>query len=220
MDRPPGAYRPTASVPTKRTLLYLLKRAPDTPLAEIARTLEISRTATLKHLVRLEADGLVQRSYLRGRQGRPRACFRLSSSAQTAFPVAYTETALCALAFIERHQGRRAVTALLEERAAEVRARHAARLAGRSLPDRVRELGRIRDEEGYMAETSGPRARELVLLEHNCPILALAARYGEACDVERRLFRDLLSADVAVSHRVVSGDPVCRFVVRPRPAGV
>jgi DeoR family transcriptional regulator, suf operon transcriptional repressor len=78
----------------------------------------------------------------------------------------------------------------------------------------VEELARIRDEEGYMAEVQSRRSSDLVLLEHNCPILAIAEKYGEACDVERRLFRNLLGTDVLVSHRVVAGDPVCRFLVR------
>ena len=55
------------------------------------------------------------------------------------------------------------------------------------------------------------------LVENNCPILAVAQKYGEACEVERRLFRDLLRADVGVSHRVVAGDPVCRFLIK-RPS--
>jgi predicted ArsR family transcriptional regulator len=202
----------------KKTILTLLKRSPGAPLVEIAATLGISRTGALKQLAKLETEGLLERQYRAGKFGRPRVCFQLTSVARTIFPTAYSQTALCAMTFIEKHQGRRAVAEMLEERAAELRQKHAPRLLGKSLSDRVRELGRIRDEEGYMAETKRPRSNDLVLLEHNCPILTIAERYGEACDVERRLFRDLLRAEVFVSHRVVAGDPVCRFLVRPRPA--
>ncbi|HTT73516.1 MAG TPA: winged helix-turn-helix transcriptional regulator [Thermoplasmata archaeon] len=201
----------------KRTLLTLLKRSPGASLKEIAALVGISRAGALKHLTKLEEEGLVERQYRAGRRGRPRVCFRLTPPAQRIFPAAYTETALCAMTFIEKHQGRPAVVQMLEERASELRGKHAPRLAGKELSDRVRELGRIRDEEGYMAEVERPRKSGTVLLEHNCPILAIAEKYGEACDVERRLFRDLLGAEVFVSHRVVAGDPVCRFLVRERP---
>lgn len=200
----------------KKTLLTFLKRAPGTSLRDIAAELGISRAGALKHLTRLEGDGLVEREYRAGRMGRPRVCFRLTSTAQQVFPAAYTQAALSAMSFIEKHQGRGAVVQMLEERATELRERHAPRLANRDLPGRIRELSRIRDEEGYMSEPKRPRAAGTELLEHNCPILAIAERYGEACDVERRLFRDLLGAEVTVSHRVVAGDPVCRFLVREK----
>jgi len=54
------------------------------------------------------------------------------------------------------------------------------------------------------------------MFEHNCPIMAVAETYPEACRVEREMFQNLLGADVETSHRVVAGDPVCRFLVRDR----
>jgi DeoR family transcriptional regulator, suf operon transcriptional repressor len=200
--------------PAKKTLLTLLKRNPGASLKEIAAELGVSRAGALKHLTRLEGEGLVEREYRTGKMGRPRVCFRLTRTAQRIFPAAYTQAALSAMSFIEKHQGRAAVVQMLEERAAELRERHAPRLAGKDLPGRVRELSQIRDEEGYMSELKRPRAAGTELLEHNCPILAIAEKYGEACEVERRLFRSLLRAEVAVSHRAVAGDPVCRFLIR------
>ncbi|MCI4347316.1 MAG: helix-turn-helix domain-containing protein [Thermoplasmata archaeon] len=201
--------------PAKRAILTILKRTPGASLKDLAAGLGISRAGALKHLAKLEGGDLVEREYRAGKLGRPRVCFRLTSTAQRIFPAAYAQTALSAMTFIERHQGRAAVVQMLEERAEELRERHTPRLARKDLPARIRELSRIRDEEGYMTELKRPRAVGTELMEHNCPILAIAETYGEACDVERRLFRNLLGADVTVSHRVVAGDPVCRFLIRP-----
>ncbi|MGA8536993.1 MAG: MarR family transcriptional regulator [Thermoplasmata archaeon] len=202
--------------PAKKTLLTLLKRNPGASLKAIAAELRISRAGAHKHLTRLEDEGLVEREYRAGAVGRPRVCFRLTPTAQRIFPAAYTQAALSAMSFIEKHQGRKAVVQMLEERAAELRERHSPRLAGKDLHGRVRELSQIRDEEGYMSELKRPRESGTELLEHNCPIIAIAEKYGEACDVERRMFRDLLGAEVGVSHRVVAGDPVCRFLIANR----
>lgn len=200
--------------PAKRTILILLKRIPGASLKDLAVELGVSRAGALKHLAKLEGEGWVDREYRAGKMGRPRVCFRLAPSAQRIFPAAYTQTALSAMTFIEKHQGRAAVVQMLEERAEELRERHTPRLARKDLPGRIRELSKIRDEEGYMSELKRPRSVGTELLEHNCPILAIAEKYGEACDVERRLFRNLLGTDVTVSHRVVAGDPVCRFLIR------
>lgn len=214
----PPPYSPEVSAPKQR-VLALLKRHPGASLHEIADALEISRTAALRHLVRLEGAKWVQREYRGQGVGRPRVCFRLVSSTQPLLPGAYVETALRALSFIERTQGRPAVVEMLQERAEELADRHAPRLAGRDLAGRLTELARIRDEDGYMAEVKRPRGPEAELLEHTCPILALADRYGEACDVERRLFQRLLGADVRVQHRLVAGQGVCRFLVRAASTG-
>ena len=200
----------------KRGILLLLKRRPDASLEEVAHALSVSKVAALSHLNRLEADGLLQRSYRAGKVGRPRVLFRLSSSATALFPQGYREMSLCALEFIERRLGRGAVVDLLAQRAVEVADRSRPRLATGSLSQRVGELVQLRTESGYMAERTGSHRRTVEMVEHNCPILAIADRFPEACDTERRMFESLLHAKVETSHRVVAGDPVCRFLIRER----
>ena len=217
MTEPAIPQDPNGYSSPKRGILLLLKRAPDSSLQEVAKELGISKVAALGHVQHLEADRLIQRSYRAGRVGRPRVLFRLAPAASALFPQGYTEISLCALEFIARRLGRSAVSELLAQRAAETADRHRARVATGDLRHRVDGLARVRTEGGYMAEV-GPRRRgSIEMLEHNCPILAVAERFPEACETERRMFESLLGARVNVAHRVVAGDPVCRFLVRERP---
>jgi len=216
MDSP--VEPPSGFSSPKRALLLLLKRRPDAALTEIATSLGISKVGALRHLNDLEGDGLVERSYRKIGVGRPRVCFRLSSSSARLFPDAYAQMSRCALDFIETKLGRPAVVQLLQQRAEEVATTHRDRFRELPLGGRVSELVRIRSEGGYMAERGGQSKRSFEFREHNCPILAIAEQYPEACETERRLFERLLKADVVTSHRVVAGDAVCRFLVRPRGA--
>ena len=200
----------------KRGILLFLKRRPDASLEEVARELKFSKVAALGHLTKLETDGLVQRSYRAGQVGRPRVQFRLSPGASALFPHGYTEMSLCALEFIERRLGRPAVGELLSQRAGDVADRNRSRVSAGPLPRRVEELVRIRTESGYMAELAGRHRGAVEMVEHNCPILAIAERFPEACETERRMFESLLAARIDVSHRVVAGDPVCRFLIREK----
>ena len=201
----------------KRGILLYLKRAPDASLEEIAHELGISKVAALGHLTKLESEGLLGRSYRAGRVGRPRVLFRLTPGAAVLFPQSYTEMSLSALEFIERRLGRPAVGELLSQRAADVAERNRSRLLLGSLGERTSELVQIRTESGYMAEVAGRHRGALEMVEHNCPILAIAGRFPEVCETERRLFESMLHARVDVTHRVVGGDPVCRFLIRERP---
>ncbi|MCI4363453.1 MAG: hypothetical protein L3K13_04020 [Thermoplasmata archaeon] len=203
----------------KRAILLLLKRRGDLSLEEVAGELRTSRVAALRHLSELEAHGLLERTIEKGRVGRPRHRFSLRAEARRLFPQAYADLSVSALEFVERRLGRAAVTELLQERNAEAHARHRPRLGQVELPDRVRALARLRDEEGYMAEYGGRRRGTCELTEHNCPIFAIAEAYPEACETERKMFESLLDAKVATTHRVVQGDGVCRFLVRPKERG-
>ncbi|MCI4355799.1 MAG: hypothetical protein L3K18_01475 [Thermoplasmata archaeon] len=199
----------------KRAILLGLKTRGETDLESIAQSLGITKVAALRHLVQLESDGLVERSYATGQVGRPRVQFRLSPSAARLFPEAYAKMSVCALQFIERSMGRDAVVRMLQERARDVAAESRPKLGAPALADRVAALAKIREEGGYMAEVGTRRARSVEMLEHNCPILAIAEQFPEACEVERKMFESVLSARVETSHRVVAGDAVCKFIVRP-----
>lgn len=207
--------RPAYSA-SKTAVLTLLKRRPDASLEEVATGLGVSKAAVLGHLQRFESEGFVERSYRAGKVGRPRVLFRLTDRGSAMFPQAYADMSLCALEFIEHRLGRAAVGELLSQRAGEVTERTWSRLRSGTLPVRVAELARVRTEGGYMAEVSGRRRGTVELREHNCPILALARQYPEACETERKMFESMLKAKVDVSHRVVAGDPVCRFLIRER----
>ena len=201
---------------TKKQLLLTLKRQGSVSLADLADALQISKMATLKHLTALETKGLVGRSFKPSGRGRPRAYFTLTDRTSNLFPEAYTHMTLAALRFIEERLGRDAVVRLLKQRAQDVLDANRTRVPDGGLKERVSELVRIRDEGGYMAELGHAGKGAIEMFEYNCPIMAVADTYPEACRVERELFEKLLRADVETSHRVVAGDPMCRFLVRRR----
>ncbi len=214
----PGSLR-TGFSSAKKRILVSLKRREELSLAEIAADLGVSKMAALRHLNALEAKDLVERSYRGQGRGRPRAFFRLGQFAAGLFPEAYAHMTRSALAFIEQKLGREAVVELLEQRTREVYDQYRGRFSGKDLRARAAALADVRDEGGYMAELGTARGGTIEMFEYNCPIRAVAEQFSEACYAEVRLFRRLLDADVEASHRVVAGDPVCRFLIRRKTDG-
>jgi predicted ArsR family transcriptional regulator len=206
------------SVPAQNVLL-MLKRDGPLSLRDISGKMGISKMGAHKHLVALEERGLVERFYERSGVGRPKVWFKLSDKSSSLFPKAYADISLCALGFIERKLGREAVEQVLRERQNELYTRYSARLEGREGPERVRELARLRDQEGYMAEARRAGKLSMEILEHNCPILQIASKYQEACKTETQLFSRLLGSPVEATHRAAVGDSVCRFMIQPKPKG-
>jgi len=204
---------------TKREILLTLKRDGEVDLETLARTLRLSKMAVYRHIRELEEAGLVERASKRIGVGRPRLSLKLAPGASSIFPKAYASITCAVLEFIEKKMGREAVEAALRSRQATVLPEYERKVQGDNLGERVHELAVIRDQEGYMAEVRGGAKGRYELFEYNCPIVAVAEKYGEACEVENELFRRVLKADVETTHRVVAGDHVCRFLIRPRTRG-
>jgi predicted ArsR family transcriptional regulator len=153
--------------------------------------------------------------------GRPKMIYQLTSQSKTVFPKSYSAIATQALDFIERNMGKVGVEKVLRERQSELFDQYYNRLKDMDFDRQVKELARIRDEEGYMAESKkeSKGGKKHVLLEYNCPIIHIAEKHWEACSIETELFEKLLNADIKTTHRAAKGDAVCKFMIKERKEG-
>ena len=207
----------------KKKLLYYLKVMQQAGLEELANVMKVSRMAVHKHLGLLQQRGLVEAVETRGHVGRPRMVYQLTSQSKTVFPKSYSAIATHALDFIERNMGKEAVEKVLRERQSELFDQYYKRLKDLDFDKQVKELARIRDEEGYIAESkkeskSGGGGK-YIILEYNCPIIHIAEKHWEACSTETELFEKLLGADIETTHRAAKGDLVCKFIIKERKEG-
>jgi predicted ArsR family transcriptional regulator len=205
----------------KKKLLYYLKVMQQAGLEELANVMKVSRMAVHKHLALLQDRGLVEGMETRGGVGRPRMVYQLTSQSKTVFPKSYSAIATHALDFIERNMGKNAVEKVLHERQSELFDQYYKRLKDLDFDKQVKELTRIRDEEGYIAESKkeSKNGGKYVLLEYNCPIIHIAEKHWEACSTETELFEKLLGADIETTHRAAKGDLICKFVIKERKEG-
>lgn len=192
-------------------------------LKELADVMKISRMAVHKHLSVLQNRGLVESIEIRESSvGRPKMMYQLTSQSKSIFPKSYSAIATHALDFIERNMGKEGVERVLRDRQDDLFDKYYKHLKDLDFEKRVKELARIRDEEGYMAESkkeSKLSSRRHVLLEYNCPIIHIAEKHWEACSVETELFEKLLGADIETTHRAAQGDLICKFVIREKREG-
>src|SRR5215831_11005681 len=205
----------------KKKLLYYLKVMQRAGLEELANTMKMSRMGVHKHLALLQKRGLVEGIETREHVGRPRMIYQLTSQSKSIFPKSYGAIATHALDFIERNMGKEAVEKVLHERQSELFDLYSKRLKDLDFDKRVKELARIRDEEGYMAESKKDSrgGGEHVILEYNCPIIHIAEKHWEACSTESELFEKLLGAKIETTHRAAKGDLICRFQIKESKEG-
>src|SRR5207237_10265661 len=91
-----------------------------------------------------------------------------------------------------------------------------ARLADLPFEEQLAELTAILDEDGYLAELVRLDDGRYRIVEHNCAILAVAARYGAACATELEFLRAVLpDATVERVAHLLAGGHVCAYEVTP-----
>ncbi|MGE5175524.1 MAG: helix-turn-helix transcriptional regulator [Hyphomicrobiales bacterium] len=198
-----------------RLLVPLRNRGPMTA-GEIAAVLGIGQVATRVHLRALEATGFVARTEERRPVGRPVARYHLTPRAEDRFPKAYDRLAAHLVEAIVAEGG----TDALERILARWEDRLHATLDA-SLPDepraRLDALCAHQNQHGFMASVRSD-ASGVVLVERNCPVLAIASLHPEICRHEAALFGRTLRWKTALESCQATGDVACVFRIGRAPA--
>lgn len=194
----------------REVVLAFLKSRGEATLGEVAAHLEISKQGALHHLEALEADGLATVRTEGHGPGRPENVYSLTPAAADHFPHAHRELAGDLVEFLSAAQLRE----FFEKRAARVEAEYAARLAGLSFEDRVRELAKLASEHGHMSEVVELPGGGLAIRHCNCPIQDVAGRTSLPCQNERDMYERLLGAPVERSTWLREAAADCTYEVK------
>ena len=201
---------------TRRRILIAIKERGGMTADELAENLGISSVAVRRHLTNLERDRLVDHEQVQRGMGRPSFVYRLTEAAHQIFPNHYDQIASYFLEAIQELFGQDAVERIFEHRTQELAESYRSEMNGRDLPDRLDQLARLREADGYMPVWEEQEDGTFVLHQHHCPILHVAEGCDEACAHELALFVDLLEAEVTRQNHQVTGDTECSYEIRPK----
>jgi DeoR family suf operon transcriptional repressor len=208
---------PTATPSTtRRAILLCIKKRGEARAEDLAAALGITPSAVRQHLSGLLGEGLVAVREQRGGAGRPKFFYSVTQAAEPLFPKTYGELTNELLDYLDDEEPEM-VERMFDRRRGRRADAARSRLAGKSFEARVAELARILDEDGYLASVERSDDGVWRIVEHNCAILEVALRYGQACSSEIGFLREVMPDAVIdrVSH-MASGQHHCAYEVRPR----
>lgn len=219
-----GSVAIAPAVPSgRRVVLYSVRRFGDATVENVADDLGITVSGARQHLSSLAESGLVETSEVDrgpGQRGRPRLTYHVTELGDTLFPNAYGALTNELLGYVADDDPG-AVERLFQRRRDHRIAAARARVDQYTeLADRVAELARVLDDDGYLATSQQVGTGRFVVTEHNCAIAAVSKRYNQACDSELEFIRSVL-ADASVTRisHMVSGDRRCAYeIIGPAPA--
>ena len=206
---------------TNRSLTKLLKTEGPIDSAQLAERLGLTAMAIRQHLYLLQREGLVTAEERPVPIGRPAKFWRLTREADQLFPEAYAELSVALIDSVKDAFGDEGLERVLTSRCARQRTDYAKRIkAGDSIERKLRELAKVRSEEGYMAEIKKEGDGTFLLVENHCPICAAANACQGFCSTELELFRSVLGPKISVERveHIIKGDHRCVYRITPQKA--
>jgi predicted ArsR family transcriptional regulator len=204
---------------TRRALVKILKTEGPLDSAQLAKRLRLTPMAVRQHLYALQNEKLVTAEERPVPVGRPAKYWHLTREADRLFPDAYAELNVALIDALEDAFGAKGVERVLESRAARQQADYARRVDhSASLDEKLRQLARVRTDEGYMAEVKPNGNGGFLFIENHCPICTAATACKGFCSTELALFQHVLGPLVTIerSEHIVSGDRRCVYRVAPQ----
>ena len=201
---------------TRMRILQLLKMRANMTISQLTDALHISQMGVRQHLAILEAEGLVAHYQEKQGRGRPPHVYQLTDEANSLFPTTYANFAVGLMHEVAKFNGPGFINKVFRGRMEAQLEAYQLRLKGKTLCERVKELARIRDEEGYMARFD-ENEDDYILTEHNCPIAVIAQEYPCVCEIETALFQQSLGVKVVRVEHLMQGSHRCCYRI-PKPA--
>jgi predicted ArsR family transcriptional regulator len=201
----------------RRAILVHLRRSGAAAPDAIASAIGASRSGVAQQLRALEGAGLVSRTAVRHGVGRPRHLYDVTPDAQGMFPSNYEGLASGLIAAILELGGDPLLDDVMAARGRQAGLALRDALTS-ALPDdaplveRVRELARLQDRLGYLAEARLEDGA-IRLVQHNCAVHDIATANDAACRAELAMFRDLLGPGVERECHIMGGDRCCTYRV-------
>jgi predicted ArsR family transcriptional regulator len=198
---------------TRRAIVRLLKQEGAMDSAAMARRLKLTPMAVRQHLYELQTEKLVTAEERKVPLGRPAKHWQLTRAADRLFPDAYAELSVALIGAMQQTLGADGMQRVLDARFGQLRAAYQKRIdAAAPIAVKLKELARIRTEEGYMAEVRRDGDAYL-FVENHCPICAAANSCQGLCLSELELFQSVLgpAAHIERTEHIIAGNRRCVY---------
>ena len=194
-----------------RVMSSILHHGPSTA-GDLAERLGLTPAAVRRHLSALNENGQVasreERVFGPRGRGRPSRVFFLTDAGRADYYTAYDELAITALKQLAAAAGPDALAKVAQARVDDIEERYRGMRAARPAQDPAQTLAECLSADGYVATIEpGPAGQQIC--QHNCPVAEVAKVFPELCDVETRLFSELLGSNVQRLATIAHGDGVC-----------
>ena len=201
---------PTGTGTADAELLNLLGDSGPLAVSEIVSNLGVTRTAVRERLLRLMAEGLVDRQLFRSGRGRPSYRYILSHKARKLAGNNFADLAAVLWQQVLVIEDSDVRECLIGQVASALKVLYEDEIQGTTLKARMESLCELLAQRRVRCEVDDSPTL-LTLTLHDCPYRELAEVDRTVCEMETILFSQLLGDDVLLSQCRLDGHCCCTF---------
>jgi len=198
----------------RELLEKLLLKKNGLTIDDLARELGITRNAVQQHTLALEKGGYIEKGELTATGGRPSQVYILSKKGIDLFPKQYSWFSELLLNSLKSQLGSEGLEAKMHEIGSNLAQNLKPKLAGMSLPEKIKAVSSIMQDLGFETEVNeGDDENPPSIKAHNCIYHHLAKEFEEVCQLDRSLLESLLDSEIDHEECIIRGGEVCQFKI-------
>ena len=191
-------------------LLDLLRAKGPLGVAKISKAIRVTATAIRQRLMRLMGQGLIEREAVRAGRGRPKHLYRLTESGMRLTGSNFTDLALALWKEVSKLEDQAVREELVVKVAKALAAQYAGQIQGSTTYERMRSLGELLAQRRIPVSVED-LAKAVVMTAHACPYPDLAEEDRDVCNMEKKLFSELLERQIELIRCRLDGGQDCQF---------
>jgi predicted ArsR family transcriptional regulator len=191
-------------------VLNLLTDSGPLAISGIGQHLAVTRTAVHERLLRLTAEGLVDRELVRGGRGRPSYQYSLSPKARKLAGNNFADFAAVLWQEVLHIKDSRRRQRVVKKIAGALKSLYADSIYGTTLKARMESLCELLKKRRVRCDVETCGSVPTFTLR-DCPYLDLAEVDCTVCEMETTLFSQLLGDEIVLSQCRLDGHACCQF---------
>jgi len=200
---------------TNDKIIQLLKTNGAMTAKSLAFELGVTTMGIRQHMLQLENECTVDYQDKKVARGRPTRCWSLTKQSDCRFPNGHEALTVQLIESVKLVFGESGLNKLIEQREKESFKLYSKSLdKHNNLNDKLKELAKLRCDEGYMASIE-KKGNIYWLLENHCSICAAASQCLNFCRSELQLFQSLLKdqATITREEHIMQGARRCAYKI-------
>lgn len=200
---------------SKQQIVDLLKKNPELSIDELVAEIDLAKTTLREHLIQLERDQFVKRSYHRSGPGRPKLVYKLAERGESLYPSMEPQLFADFLSYLEDREEQALIHEFFET-FWESREQKARKLLGMDEKEVISSetdltpLIQMLEEEGFMPELESDPG-SISIKECNCPFAKIINVTDQPCRLEAKFYDNLFGSKIDRTAFIPSGDHTCTY---------
>ena len=201
------------STTRERILQTILNRQRCT-INELANVVEINPISVRHHIIKLQAEELVDSEEERHGVGRPRRVYFLTEAGLERFPTRYLRITNRLLDQMKDVLPNSTLDKIFTQVGEGLASDFTGEVDLRSLnmEDRLDLLTELLLDEGFIVEWER-KGDEIHIKEMNCPYYKIGQNHPEVCTIDQTLISNVLSVPATKIRCILDGDSFCTYVI-------